>query len=87
MLIKPVMAVGCFMVSPGWPDQQAALTQDGKQAVPPDMQRHVGLRVEDVVQLTGAQAGLLHPQGLYRLSDAAGLLRLTLFALTSLYQA
>ena len=84
MLIKTVMAVGFFMISPDRTHQQAGLPQDGKQAVTPDMQRRVVPTVEDVVQLAGAQARLLHPEAFYLLSNAAGLLCLTLLTLASL---
>lgn len=72
------------MISPCRTYQQAGLPQDGKQAVPPDMQCRVIPTVEDMVQLTRAQTRLLHPEVFHLLSNAAGLLCLTLPALTSL---
>lgn len=74
MLIKTVMGVGCFMISPGRTSQQPGLPEDGKQAVPPDMQHRAITTVKDVVQLAYAQGWLLHPEVFHFLSNAAGLL-------------
>lgn len=82
--VKTMMTVRCFMISPGRTHQQTGLPEDGKQAVTSDMQRGVGPPVEDVVQLARAQPRLLHPEGLHLLSNAAGLLCLTLLPLTPL---
>lgn len=58
MPVKTMMTVGRFVVRPFYRHQESVFIQQAKQAVPPDIQRALGLSIQQIMQFTCADSWL-----------------------------
>lgn len=61
MPVKAMMAVGGFVICPFHGYQEPVLTRQVKQTVPSDIQRFIGLNVQQIVQFTRTDSRLTAP--------------------------
>ncbi len=61
MPVKAMMAVGGFVICPFHGYQEPVFTQQIKQTVPSDIQRFIGLHVQQIVQFTRTDSRLAAP--------------------------
>ncbi len=61
MPVKAMMAVGGFVICPFHGYQEPVFTQQVKQTVPSDIQRFIGLSIQQIVQFTRTDSWLTAP--------------------------
>ncbi|EHC91488.1 hypothetical protein LTSESEN_1520 [Salmonella enterica subsp. enterica serovar Senftenberg str. A4-543] len=61
MPVKAMMAVGGFVICPFHGYQEPVFTQQIKQTIPSDIQRFIGLHVQQIVQFTRTDSRLTAP--------------------------
>ncbi|VUS49568.1 hypothetical protein SB6411_01263 [Klebsiella spallanzanii] len=61
MPVKAMMAVGGFVICPFHRHQEPVFIQQVKQLVPPDIQRFIGLSIQQIVQFTRTDSRLTTP--------------------------